>query len=101
MLAEGRYLVKVDPDTSLPRTKDVREAKADKFYDRAKMNPMINPMELTRFWLNEQYGVDADTVMLNPAMNTSQGNPMSPGEAVQHLGQLPKPNGAAGPPTLQ
>jgi hypothetical protein len=101
MLAEGQYLVKVDPDTSLPRTKEVREQKSDLFYDRAKMNPLINPVELTRFWLNEQYGIDADTVMLNPAMNTSPQNPMSPQQAVQHLQQLPKPNGAAGPPQLQ
>lgn len=84
------YNIKVDPDTSLPLTKGLREQKAVQTYGILKTNPLINPIELTRFLLSEMYGVDQDALMLNPAMNTSQQNPMTPEQAGQHIGQLPQ-----------
>lgn len=83
------YDIKIDPDTSLPQTKALREQKAVQVYGILKSNPLINPVELTRFLLSEMYGVDQDALMMNPAMNTSQQNPMSPGEAAQHLNSQP------------
>ena len=95
MLREGHYEVKVDPDTSLPLTKQVREARATQFYGIAKDNPLIDPWKLTMMWINEIYGGDAGDVMRSPVMNTSPQNPMSPQEAASHLQALPAPKGAA------
>lgn len=95
MMKEAEYDMHVDPDTSLPLTKQYREAKATQAYAILKTNPLINPMELTRWWLNEMYGVFADSLMLNPMMNTSPQNPMEVGQVAQQMQNLPKPNGAA------
>ena len=93
MLREGHYVVKVDPDSSLPQTKALREQHADIFYDRAKLNPLVDPLKLTQFWLNEQYAANADLLMKQPVMNTSQQKPMGLQEAV---GQLQGMGGAGG-----
>lgn len=89
LLRSADYDLHVDPDTSLPMTKQMREQKAMAIFAQLKPNPLINPIELTRFLLNELYGVYADSLMLNPMMNTSQENPMSINQAVQGMGQLP------------
>jgi len=86
------YDLHVDPDTSLPLTKQMRESKAIQLFGMLRPNPLINPMELTRFLLNELYGVYADSLMLNPMMNTSQGNPMDVKGAAQQLSSLPPPS---------
>jgi hypothetical protein len=87
LLREAIYDVKIDPDTSLPLTKQLREQKADAFYERAKMNPLLDPMLLTKFWLGEQYGVDADHMVREQAANTSQQNPMDVNGAMQLMQQ--------------
>ena len=102
-----RYDTKVDPDTSLPLTKALREQKAVQLYGILKPNPLIDPQHLTQFLLNEMYGVDANFLLCSPLANTSPSNPMDMRSAVQHMQALPAPSGGTGgpaqiiPPTLQ
>ena len=88
------YRVKVDPDTSLPQTKALRESKATNFYQLAKTNPLLDPQHLTQFWISEMYGVDADFILKQPLFNTSESAPMPLGQAVQQFQQLPAANPA-------
>jgi hypothetical protein len=89
LLREALYDTKVDPDTSLPMTKALREQKATAFYMQAKDNPLLDPQHLTAFWLNEMYGVDADFIMKSPVMNTSPDQPMPLAQATQQIQQMP------------
>lgn len=93
LLRTGQYNVKIDPDSSIPLTKQYREQKALQTYGAFfGKNPDINPHELTRFVLNEMYGVDADSIMNNPMMNTTQQNPMPVSQVAQQLQNMPKPS---------
>ena len=85
------YNVKVDPDTALPLTKALRESKATNFYQLAKLNPLMNPENLTKFWVSEMYGVDADFVLKQPLFNTSPANPLDINTAAQQFAALPSP----------
>lgn len=94
LLRDAIYDVKIDPDTSLPLTKQLREAKATQFYDRAKLNPLLDAMKLTQFWLGEQYGIDADHLIKQPQQPGAPGtqeNPMELGQAAQQLRGAPAP----------
>ncbi len=92
LMRNAIYDVKVDPDTSLPQTKQLREQRANVMYERLKLNPLIDPQHLTEFVLSESYGVDADYLMKNGGMNSSPQQPVPFGQAVQQIG------GAGGPP---
>lgn len=83
MLKEQTFNINVDPDTSLPQTKDQREAKADKVYMVLKDNPMIDPMRLTRYYLHEQHGVQFDDMMRG--MPPGVGGPSHPLELEQYI----------------
>jgi len=86
LLHEAVYDIKIDPDTSLPMTKALREAKSTAFYERAKMNPLIDPLKLTKFWVGEQYGIDADHMIRDQsAPGASPQNPMSMDQAANAL----------------
>lgn len=63
MLAVGEYNVKVDPDNSLPETKQLREQRALALYERLKTNPMIDPFKLTQYLLHELHGTAFDDMM--------------------------------------
>jgi hypothetical protein len=63
MLKQGQYEVKVDPDSGVPETKDLREQKAMGVYEILKSNPMIDPEKLTQFLLSEMKGVQFDDLM--------------------------------------
>lgn len=82
-LGAGRYEVKIDPDSTLPETKSMREQKALVVYERLKLNPLIDPEKLTRYLLHELHGVQYDDMM--KGMPKGQG--MSPGQPM-NMGQL-------------
>ncbi len=63
MLEKGTYEFKVDPDTSIPDTKDLRHIKAIEMYGILKENPLIDPISLTRYLLHELHGVAFDDMM--------------------------------------
>lgn len=89
LLQHGQYDVKVDPDSSIPLTKQYREQKATQVYNLLYgKNQSVNPDQLTHFLLNELYGVDADSILSAPVMQTSQQQPMEFGQAVAGMQQL-------------
>lgn len=63
MLRRGSYEVNIDPDTSVPKTKQVRTQEAVGFYQLLKDNPFVDPMQLTRYVLREMHGVNFDDMM--------------------------------------
>ena len=63
MLKRGTYEIKIDPDSSLPETKAIREQRAINLYDRLKTNPLIAPDKLTAHLLNEIQGTAFQDMM--------------------------------------
>ncbi len=83
MLRSGVYEVSIDPDTSLPQTKDMREQKAMAMYMELKKNPLIDPMKLTRYLMHEMHGVEFDDMMVMPnGANGTQEKPLSMGQFI-------------------
>ncbi len=74
LLKEGRYNIKVDPDTSVPETRALREQKAVQVYQLLKTNPLIDPVQLTQYLLHEMHGVQFDDMMrMLPAVEGPSG----------------------------
>lgn len=95
LLATAAWDVKVDPDSSIPLTKQYKEQKATQLYAALYgKNAQVDQNELTHFFLAELYGTEADSILLNPVMQTTQQNPMDIQQAIQHIQQLP-PNAQA------
>lgn len=91
LLSEARYDLKVDPDTSLPETKQLRGQRATQLYQLLIQNPFANPEHVTQFLINETAGVDASFLLKNPIMQTSPENPMTVQQASAGVQQLPGP----------
>lgn len=85
MLRNGAYEVKVDPDSSVPETRDVRERKAVEVYGLLKTNPLIGPVQLTQYLLRELYGVDMDGMLMLPQGLGTMAQPMNVGQYQQVL----------------
>lgn len=100
MLKKGQYEVNIDPDTAIPQTKDLREAKALALYRELKQNPLINPYKLTQHLLREMHGVAFDDLMegLPQALGMSPQTPMNIGQYSQ---VMQKANSAGIPPASQ
>jgi len=71
-LQKGGYNVSIDPDSTLPETKQVREAKAVQVYQMLSQNPLINKQKLTQYLLRELHGAEYDDMMLNPQEQQQQ-----------------------------
>ena len=99
MLKRGKYEVKVDPDSSIPETKELREQKALVVYEQFKMNPLIDPQKLTEYLLHEMHGVHFDDMM----RGIPQGGGMSPEQAItpEQLGQVTRNVGQKAPQLVQ
>jgi hypothetical protein len=80
-LRMGRYTIKVDPDSSSPKTREIREARAFAIYAQFKENPLIDPVKLTQFVLTELEGVQMDDLMAQIPPNES-GAGATPGQAL-------------------
>jgi hypothetical protein len=65
-LRTGGYNVTVDPDSTLPETKQVREAKAAQVYQLLRQNPLVDPHKLTSYLLRNFHGPDFDDMMVSP-----------------------------------
>ena len=85
MLARGQYKFSVDPDETLPMTKNLREQKALALYPLLKTNPLIDPMELTRYLLHEMHGPAFDSMMrgIPSGLGLQQQKPLSLGQFSQ------------------
>lgn len=95
MLKQGRYEVKVDPDTSVPETREFRQSRALALYERLKTNPLLDPIQLTQFLLHELRGTQFDNMMR--ALPPGAGSPQAPLQPEQ-FGQLLAAGQAAGLP---
>lgn len=101
MLKSARYEMTIDPDSSVPETKDLRTQKALATYERLKTNPLIDPQLLTKYLLHELHGVQFDnmmrSVMNNAAAGVSGGtpqNPMTPEQLMQAMAAQQQGGGA-------
>jgi len=93
MLKAAQYELKVDPDSSVPETKEVRSQKALITYERLKSNPLIDPELLTQYLLHELHGVQFDNMMRSLAQlrggasGSTQENPINADQYMQMLAQ--------------
>ncbi len=100
LLKEGHYQVKIDPDNSLPETRELRENRAVQLYTLLKDNPLIEPIKLTQYLLNELRGTAFDDLMRalpQVAGASSPQNPMSPEGFAGMIGQSVKQLPSKGP----
>lgn len=84
LLKGAEYTVGVDPDTSLPETRDIRQQKAIVSYQLLSSNPLIDPIRLTRYLLHELHGVQFDDMMRG--MPPGLGGPEMPLDIEQYIG---------------
>ena len=63
MLQEGQYEISINPDSAITETKEVREARAQKYYDTLSQNPLVDNIKLTKYYLGELPGVVFDDIM--------------------------------------
>lgn len=63
MLQAAKYELAIEPDSTIPETKDVRQQKAMQVYGVLKDNPLIDPQLLTKYLLREMHGVQYDSMM--------------------------------------
>lgn len=99
-LRDGKFDVKVDPDSSVPETKQLREQKATQMYQILLQNPLVqqDPFKvekITRFLIHENQGYALDD-LLDPQVPGS--NPQNPVD-VNGLGQLLQTGGLSGRPS--
>lgn len=63
LLKSGRYSIGVDPDTTIPETRAIREQRALALFEQLKTNPLIDPIKLTQYLLHELQGAQFDDMM--------------------------------------
>lgn len=102
MLKNGAYETKIDPDSSIPETKAVREQKAVSLYGLFQQNPLVDGAKLTRWTMNEMNNIGLEDLMrgLPPDIGMGQERPMSLaqlGTMMQNAGQAQQQRGGPAP----
>ena len=103
-LRTGRFNTKIDPESSVPETRALRERRAMELYQVMKTNPLLDPIKLTQYLLNELKGTQFDDMMrmLPPPAGGAPNGPVAPGQLAQMIagsmqqagsGALPVPSG--------
>lgn len=83
MLKKGSYIIKSDPDTAMPESREARQQRAVQTYSLLRDNPLIDPIRLTRNLLNELHGVQFDDMMRG--MPPGLGGPTQPLELQEYI----------------
>lgn len=83
MLQQGDYEIKINPDTAIPETKEVREQRALNYYNVLQNNPLINNLNLTKFLLGELPGVSLEEMLLEQTPASPQ--PLNLSQYAQRL----------------
>lgn len=100
MLKAARFEIDIEPDSTLPQTKEMRESKAVNMYQLFKDNPLIDPEMLTRYTLKELQGVQFNSMMKTMAQNAGAGmpgsNPDQPISSEQLMQMLAQRGGGQG-----
>jgi hypothetical protein len=73
MLSEGQYEIKIDPDSSVPETRAVREERARDTYGLLSQNPLVDNTKLTEYLIRETRGINPEDLL---PQNT-QSNPQN------------------------
>lgn len=106
LLKSGRYNIRIDPDSSLPETRQLREQRAMLLFERLKANPLVDPIKLTQYLLHELQGPQFDDMMrmLPPVEGINPGAVLEPEQFagalaqgfgnIQQLSALPPPQEA-------
>lgn len=86
----AEFELKIDPDSTLPMTRDLRTKRASEVYAMMRSNPLIDPVGLTQYLLHELHGVEFDNLMRGQGLQGggTQDKPLS-------LDDLQKLTGAA------
>lgn len=94
VLKAARFSFQIEPGSSAPETREVREQKAVSIYDKFKDNPLIDPQLLTTTTLRELKGVQYDHMVRQmSAMGGPGGSPATAlglEQFVQMLAQSPQ-----------
>ena len=100
MLKGARYEMDIDPDSTVPETKQLRGQKADGIYAVLKDNPLIDPIFLTKYYLREKGGVNLDGLLKQMQANAAAGLPGSSPEQPMGAQEMMSMmmNGGGGPP---
>jgi len=96
-LGAAKYNINVDPDSAIPETRAVRRQNALQAYTLLAQNPLMDPIKLTMYLVNELGMPQLDDLMpMFPPLAGSMANPMSPeqfGQFSQQLAQRGIPTG--------
>ncbi len=93
MLKAAKYELSIDPDSTVPETKDVRRQEAIQVYGLLKDNPLIDPQALTSMTLRELRGFQFDGLMkqvsqaagMTGGPGSAAGNPMDTNQLMQQI----------------
>lgn len=94
MLRQGDYEIRINPDSAIPESKEVREQRAKEFYMLLRDNPLVNNINLTKFLLGELPGVTLEDLLLQEPTQTP--NPMNMQQFAGILNQQGAPRLAPG-----
>lgn len=89
MLSGSQFEIKVDPDSSLPETKEMRERKAIQLYQFLNQDSFTDQVRLRMMLANELVGPQYDGLFKipDPMMVSGPQEPMEPGQAAQVFGK--------------
>lgn len=88
LLRSGTYNIRVDPDSSVPDTKQLREQRALLLFQQLKTNPLIDPIKLTQYLLHELQGPQFDDMMrMLPPPEGDIGGVMEPEQFGNMIGE--------------
>ncbi len=102
LLKRGKFSVKVDPDSSVPETKGLREQRAIQLFQFLRTNPLIDPIKLTQYLMTELKGPAFDEMMqMLPQPGVQPDKPVEIGDFAQlmqnSIGQLQQIEGPKQP----
>lgn len=86
LLRRGKFSVKVDPDSSIPETKGLREQRAIQLFTFLRENPFIDPIKLTQYLMTELKGPQFDEMM--KMLPQPEGQPDRPIEVQDFAGLM-------------
>jgi len=88
----------VDPDTSVPETKKLRQQNAQIMFQQLNGDPLIDQLQLRRYFLHEHHGTVFDTMLkIPPGMPGSAQVPMDLNSVIQMFQQGKGPKGVPAP----
>lgn len=97
VLKQTGYLVNIDPDTSVPETKQAREQKAVQMYSMLREDPLFDPYKLRRYLLHELHGTMWDDMLMVQGQFGTPGSPLDIQGAIQLFQQAGQGGGQGGP----